>query len=135
VNERRSRLVWIFAGIIILVCAANWLRVRIFFPGDVNHFVVINETGVGLDDVSVAVDCGKVKYEKKFTGCAAGSLAVINSEGAFLDGSIVVRAKQGTFGPVAFRPPGRYCGTLVVVLLPNGQMVTGWNQMPPADQM
>lgn len=114
----------------------TWLKAA-FNPADLNHLLIIDRSNQAFESPCMLILNGDVSWEKRLEqigGSGAspdGSVNVINIERAWFGGDIVLKDGAGRILVKAeIRPIGRYCGTLVIVLLPDGESQVAFNRLP-----
>ena len=123
----------LFAG--VGIAASVWLLQYLTNPHDINHCVIMNIGDTEFEDVTVILNCGQKRYEQFFGDIRPNQLRVKNIEGAFFDGSVEIRSKNFPILTAQIRPPGRYCGSMVIRLTTRPTAVdVNWNQLPGTDE-
>ena len=114
----------------------TWLK-AVFSPADQNHLLIIDRSNQSFESPCTLVLNGEVSWEKhldQIGGRGAvpdGRVNIINIERAWFGGDIVLKDRTGhILANGEIRPTGRYCGTLVVVLLPDGESQIAFNTLP-----
>lgn len=109
----------VLAWSIIVGVVVFWVY-RLCNPNDLNHFLIINcseneLTGpLRLEFIS---ENGTYKWSREFGGLRVGGCAVLNTDRAFLDGTLrIIDHTQTAHFAGELRAPGRYCGTAVAVI-------------------
>ncbi len=131
----KSRLKSLLVYLAIL-CAVVWFLDRIVNPRDINHLVLIREVTDAKSIPDRAVLKGNVNWEQtlEFHGPGRGrvnSLTVADIAHSWGGGTLSIYERDGgLLTSVKLRPPGRYCGGLVILLTEKGETLTAWNQLP-----
>jgi len=104
-------------------------------PIHINHLVVINQSDRGSESPASLVFDGKEAgwTQTLSLGIRAhhDSLTLYNVEYAWHGGVIrLVDSGGRTLAECEIRPPGRYCGTLVLLLRPKGEVMHAFNRLP-----
>ena len=114
----------------------SWLK-GAFNPPDLNHLLIVDRSNQSFEPPCTLVLNGEVSWEQRldqFGGGGAspdGRVNIINIERAWFDGDFILKDGAGRIlAKGEIRPIGRYCGTLVVVLLPNGDSQIAFNSLP-----
>lgn len=114
----------------------NWI-LSVFNPQEMNHLLIVNRSQEPFEVPLTAVLTGEVSWEKRLDQVGSGPalsgdrVSIINIERAWFGGEFSLKDASGRLlasGDV--RPTGRYCGTLVIVLLPNGESQMAFNCLP-----
>lgn len=122
--------------LLIVFWGFSWLKVA-FNPPDQNHLLIIDRSNQSFESPCTLVLNGEVSWEKRldqFGGGGAspdGRVNIINIEDAWFGGDIILKDGSGRIlANGEIRPTGRYCGTLVMVLLPDGDSQIAFNRLP-----
>ena len=116
--------------VILVLAGVAWLvAYKALNPSDENHILIVNQSGKTISGpvyIEFVGDRG-VRWSREMSPVfhlddLPNSCAVVNLDRAFFSGEL--RIRDGT-GEVRFagamRPPGRYCGTVVVVIVPSNK--------------
>jgi len=118
----------------------SWLK-GAFNPPDLNHLLIIDRSNQSFESPCTLVLNGEVSWEQRldqFGGGGArpdGRVNIINIERAWFGGAIILKDGAGRIlANSEIRPIGRYCGTLVMVLLPDGDSQIAFNTLPDSPE-
>lgn len=129
----KSRLKSLLVCLAIL-CAIVWFLDRSINPHNMNHLILIREVPDAESIPDRAVLIGDVNWEQAFDfygGGRVNSLTVANIAHPWNRGTLSIYERDGDLlASVKLRPPGRYCGGLVILLTEEGETLTAWNQLP-----
>ncbi len=125
----------------VLAYAALFFIDRAVNPTWINHLVIIREDQVEYRApfrASLRRDGTRdevVWVQDVFVGRGSPdghrSLVVSNVAGAWTGGLLTITDDDGQqLANVEVQQPGRYCGTLVILIDPKGESHTAWNSMP-----
>ena len=106
-------------------------------PTWINHLVIIRDDAMHSPPLLATLQ-GDVRWSQeleinaqKGPGPSTGKLVVANIYHAWSDGQLTVSDSKGNvWANVAVQNPGRYCGTLVILIDAKGESHTAWNSMP-----
>jgi hypothetical protein len=102
-------------------------------PQHINHLALINLSGRSHAAPFTMHLNGEVKWTQTLTGGIGedfNNLVVFNISHAFFSGTVtLVDANNMKLAQCDIRPHGRYCGTLVITLLPNGESKHSFNRL------
>ena len=114
----------------------NWLS-SVFNPQEINHLLLVNRSQEPFEVPLTAVLTGKVSWEQRMDQVGSGPalsgdrVNIINIERDWFLGEFALTDDSGrVLANGEIRPTGRYCGTLVIVLLPNGESQMAFNSLP-----
>ena len=132
--QRELRSVVILAmiaacGLLLLIWAFN--------PTDMNHFVIINQSGHGIENLVVTLQMDEDRQQTIHDGhCGDEVVRVVNWPSAFgRPWWITVTADAVVHDRVALRSHGRYGHAVVVLLDAQGKVRVESDRMPKDDQM
>ncbi len=105
----------------------TWLKFA-FNPPDLNHLLIVDRSNQSFESPCTLFLNAEVSWEKRLDQIGGrgaspdGRANVINIERAWFGGNIALKDGAGrVLANGEIRPTGRYCGTLVIVLLPDGK--------------
>ena len=114
----------------------TWLKAA-FNPADQNHLLIIDRSNQSLEPSCTLVLNGEVSWEKRLDqiggrgASSEGQVNIINIEDAWFGGDIILKDGVGrVLAKGEICPIGRYCDTLVMVLLPDGDSQIAFNRIP-----
>ncbi|MEJ7593221.1 MAG: hypothetical protein WKF77_16875 [Planctomycetaceae bacterium] len=106
-------------------------------PPDQNHLLIIDRSNQSFESPCTLILNGEVSWEKRLDQSGGrgaspdGNVNIINIERAWFGGDIILKDGAGrALAKGEIRPIGRYCGTLVIVLLPDGDSQIAFNVLP-----
>ncbi len=121
--------------LLLLALGFRWVH-NVCNPQDLNHLMILDmsnrEYGLPL---TVSLD-GEFGWTESFGGGASklvrnGAIYTFNIERAWPSGVFTLKDSEGLIlAKNEIRPRGRYCGTLVVVLLPDAESACAFNELP-----
>jgi hypothetical protein len=141
-EQWRLRSILIPFGWILLTVVtvrAYYYVTCVFSPRDKNYVVIINASGKNLTLPFRLRFTGEVASEVAFGGgkllrsTAARSPCLVTTQfdNAFFSGAATLADADGTVWILErFRPPARYCGTLVLTVKPDGHLEGSFNRIP-----
>ena len=132
-NSTRANMVTI--TIIGLVVYISMLQTSHFFaPRELNHVVLINMRDSEYGSEIRITQKGEVNWTEELQGGIGdgrGQVSVCNIGHAFTRGAItLIDSADRQIASIDIVPPGRYCGELVIVLLPNMGVRHEFRKMP-----
>ena len=124
-----------------LAYVAIFLVRRAVNPTWINHLVIIREDQVErrgpfralLRSDGTRAELGWVQVVSAGKGSSGGhqSVVVSNIDGAWTDGQLTISDEAGNvLAQVEVKRPGRYCGSLVILIDAKGASHMAWNSMP-----
>ena len=140
-NTRHWQAMRVIAITGVLAYAALYFIGRAVNPTWINHLVIIREDQVEyrapfratLRSDGSRAEVGWVQDVSVGRGShnGQGSLVVSNIARAWTDGQLTISDDAGKLlANVDVQRPGRYCGTLVILINAQGESHTAWNSMP-----
>ena len=114
----------------------TWLK-GVVNPQDQNHLLIIDRSNESFESPCTLVLNGEGSWEQRVDQIGGrgasleGHVNIINIEDAWFGGDITLNDGAGrVLAKGEIRPIGRYCGTLVMVLLPDGDSQIAFNRIP-----
>ena len=114
----------------------SWLK-GVVNPPDQNHLLIIDQSNQSVESPCTLALNGEVSWEKRLDqiggrgASSEGQVNIINIEDAWFGGDIILKDGVGrVLAKGEICPIGRYCDTLVMVLLPDGDSQIAFNRIP-----
>ncbi len=130
----------VLLGLLLVFLAYNWIH-DVFNPTDQNRLLIVDRSEQAFESPCTLFLNGEVSWEKRVDqigsrrAASNGSVHIINIQRAWFYGDIVLKDATGRIlANAEIRPIGRYCGTLVMVLLPDGESQVAFNRLPDSQK-
>jgi hypothetical protein len=114
--------------------------IAIFNPTDRNHLLIIDQSGALPESECLATLEGEVTWQLPVPHILRGrpgepAVTTINISRAWFSGKFRIKNRNDDIiSETEIRPPGRYCGTLVVTLEAGQQSHSAFNEIPQAPE-
>ena len=141
-SMRRALLPQTLPGILLVLLLGAWgLRwvLIVFNPPDLNHLLIINRSGHEMVTEGVTELKGEGDWKVPVPYIRRGDpmetvITIINIERAWFSGTFrILDSERRILAEGEIRPPGRYCGTFVVTLDPDGKSQFSFNKIPESE--